>query len=143
MSLRIGSSRYPRWEKGIHPPCRRQLTNFRYRHSRPYSCIQICVKASCRKRYWEGSSLTRNYRLHHSQANPETETDIDDPDILWNVAGMAMYSTISFQGKPSLLQRKILRSTATGCQVAGYSAFFTTLAPDTQDDIIARTEQSL
>jgi len=28
-------------------------------------------------------------------------------------------------------------------RVAGYSAFFTTLSPDTQDDIIARTEQSL
>jgi formate C-acetyltransferase len=28
-------------------------------------------------------------------------------------------------------------------RVAGYSAFFTTLSPDTQDDIIARTEQTL
>jgi formate C-acetyltransferase len=28
-------------------------------------------------------------------------------------------------------------------RVAGYSAYFTTLSPDTQDDIIARTEQSL
>ena len=28
-------------------------------------------------------------------------------------------------------------------RVAGYSAFFTILSPDTQDDIIARTEQSL
>ena len=28
-------------------------------------------------------------------------------------------------------------------RVAGYSAFFTTLSPDTQDDIIARTEHSL
>jgi pyruvate formate-lyase/glycerol dehydratase family glycyl radical enzyme len=28
-------------------------------------------------------------------------------------------------------------------RVAGYSAFFTTLAPDTQDDIISRTEQTL
>lgn len=28
-------------------------------------------------------------------------------------------------------------------RVAGYSAFFTTLSPDTQDDIIARTEQAL
>jgi formate C-acetyltransferase len=28
-------------------------------------------------------------------------------------------------------------------RVAGYSAFFTTLSPDTQNDIIARTEQSL
>ena len=28
-------------------------------------------------------------------------------------------------------------------RVAGYCAFFTTLSPDTQDDIIARTEQSL
>ena len=28
-------------------------------------------------------------------------------------------------------------------RVAGYSAFFTTLAPDTQDDIIARTEHVL
>jgi formate C-acetyltransferase len=28
-------------------------------------------------------------------------------------------------------------------RVAGYSAFFTTLSPDAQDDIIARTEQSL
>ncbi|MEN8226875.1 MAG: glycyl radical protein [Bacteroidota bacterium] len=28
-------------------------------------------------------------------------------------------------------------------RIAGYSAFFTTLAPDTQDDIIARTEHSL
>jgi formate C-acetyltransferase len=28
-------------------------------------------------------------------------------------------------------------------RVAGYSAFFTTLAPDTQDDIIARTEHTL
>jgi formate C-acetyltransferase len=28
-------------------------------------------------------------------------------------------------------------------RVAGYSAFFTTLSPDTQDDIISRTEQSL
>jgi len=28
-------------------------------------------------------------------------------------------------------------------RVAGYSAFFTTLSPDTQDDIIARTEQKL
>ena len=28
-------------------------------------------------------------------------------------------------------------------RVAGYSAFFTSLSPDTQDDIIARTEQSL
>lgn len=28
-------------------------------------------------------------------------------------------------------------------RVAGYSAFFSTLSPDTQDDIIARTEQSL
>jgi formate C-acetyltransferase len=27
-------------------------------------------------------------------------------------------------------------------RVAGYCAFFTTLSPDTQDDIIARTEQS-
>ena len=28
-------------------------------------------------------------------------------------------------------------------RIAGYSAFFTTLSPDTQDDIIARTEHSL
>ena len=28
-------------------------------------------------------------------------------------------------------------------RVAGYSAFFTTLSPDTQDDIIARTEHSI
>jgi len=28
-------------------------------------------------------------------------------------------------------------------RVAGYSAFFTTLSPDTQDDIIERTEHSL
>jgi len=28
-------------------------------------------------------------------------------------------------------------------RVAGYSAFFTTLSPDTQDDIIARTEHTL
>jgi formate C-acetyltransferase len=28
-------------------------------------------------------------------------------------------------------------------RVAGYCAFFTTLSPETQDDIIARTEQSL
>jgi len=28
-------------------------------------------------------------------------------------------------------------------RVAGYCAFFTTLSPDTQDDIIARTEQTL
>ena len=28
-------------------------------------------------------------------------------------------------------------------RVAGYSAFFTTLAPEMQDDIIARTEHSL
>jgi formate C-acetyltransferase len=28
-------------------------------------------------------------------------------------------------------------------RVAGYSAFFTTLSPDTQDDIIARTEHVL
>jgi formate C-acetyltransferase len=28
-------------------------------------------------------------------------------------------------------------------RVAGYSAFFTTLSPDTQNDIIARTEQQL
>jgi pyruvate-formate lyase len=28
-------------------------------------------------------------------------------------------------------------------RIAGYSAFFTTLSPDTQDDIIARTEHTL
>jgi len=28
-------------------------------------------------------------------------------------------------------------------RVAGYSAFFTTLAPDAQDDIIARTEHTI
>ncbi|MEE8442013.1 MAG: glycine radical domain-containing protein, partial [Spirochaetia bacterium] len=28
-------------------------------------------------------------------------------------------------------------------RVAGYSAFFGTLSPDTQNDIIARTEQAL
>ena len=28
-------------------------------------------------------------------------------------------------------------------RVAGYSAFFTTLSPDTQDDIINRTEHNL
>jgi len=28
-------------------------------------------------------------------------------------------------------------------RVAGYSAFFTALSPDTQDDIIARTEHTL
>jgi len=28
-------------------------------------------------------------------------------------------------------------------RVAGYSAFFTTLSPDTQDDIIARTEHTI
>ncbi len=28
-------------------------------------------------------------------------------------------------------------------RVAGYSAFFSNLTPDTQDDIISRTEQSL
>ena len=28
-------------------------------------------------------------------------------------------------------------------RIAGYSAFFTTLSPETQDDIIARTEHSL
>ena len=28
-------------------------------------------------------------------------------------------------------------------RVAGYCAFFTNLSPDTQDDIIARTEQTL
>jgi len=40
------------------------------------------------------------------------------------------------QAKPEEYRDLVVR-------VAGYSAFFTTLSPDTQDDIIARTEQQL
>ena len=36
-----------------------------------------------------------------------------------------------------------IRIPISSTSIAGYSAFFTTLSPDTQDDIIARTEHTL
>jgi pyruvate-formate lyase len=61
-------------------------------------------------------------------------TDLKGWHVQYNIVDRA--TLLDAQRHPEQYRDLIVR-------VAGYSAFFTTLSPDTQDDIIARTEHTL
>jgi formate C-acetyltransferase len=61
-------------------------------------------------------------------------TDLKGWHVQYNI--VSRETLLAAKQKPENYRDLIVR-------VAGYCAFFTTLSPDTQDDIIARTEQTV